>query len=59
MNALLPEANARALESLPQAPLEIAVEDRGSSVVVVQVRGEATCDQAAHLEGLLRSSRLP
>ena len=59
MNALLLEANARALESLPQAPLEIAVEDRGSSVVVVQIRGEATCDQAAHLEELLRSALRP
>jgi anti-anti-sigma factor len=59
MNALLLEANARALGSLPQAPLEIAVEDRGSSVVVVQIRGEATCDQAARLGELLRSALRP
>jgi anti-anti-sigma factor len=54
MNATSLERNEYLPESFPEAALEIYVEDL-VDVVVVHVRGEATGDQAAHLDEQLRS----
>jgi anti-anti-sigma factor len=59
MNAIVLERNVRPAESFPQGFLEFSVEDLGCSVVVIHVRGEATCDLAADLDDLLRSSLGP
>jgi anti-anti-sigma factor len=59
MSAILVERTVRPPESLPQGPLELGVEDLGCSVVVIHVRGEATCDLAADLNEQLRSSLSP
>jgi anti-anti-sigma factor len=56
MIATLPERNVPILESIPQTPLELEIEDLGHAVVVARLRGEATCDRAAALDEQLRSS---
>jgi anti-anti-sigma factor len=58
MNAILLERNLPVTESVPQVSLEFDVEDLGC-VVVIRIRGEATCDQAADLDEYLRSSLTP
>jgi anti-anti-sigma factor len=46
-------------KSFPQAALEFDIEDLGHAVVIVRVRGEATCERAAELNERLRSSLGP
>jgi anti-anti-sigma factor len=46
-------------KSIPQAALGFDIEDLGYEVVIVQVRGEATCERAAELNERLRSSLGP
>jgi anti-anti-sigma factor len=55
MNATLLERNVRLPEAFPQTSLEFDVEDLGASVVLVQVRGAATGEQADDLNEQLRS----
>jgi anti-anti-sigma factor len=59
MNAMLHEPHVRVSESYPQALLELDAEYPGRAVVLLRVRGEAACDQAARLAELLCSSLRP
>jgi anti-anti-sigma factor len=58
MNSTLIERNVFTPETFPQATLEFAVKDRGH-LIVIQVRGEATCDLAGDLDERVRSSLKP
>jgi anti-anti-sigma factor len=59
MNATLRERNVLLPDSFPQTPLEFEIKDLGRSVVVIQARGEATCDRANDLNEQLRSTLSP